>query len=311
MKEGQRGLCYIRGNQDGAVVLHSYGRSSGVAVDPIEKKPLFHFYPGSSVLSFGTVGCNLSCRFCQNWDISKAKIMERLGESLAPEELVALAKKSGAKSIAYTYNDPVIFWEYARDVALLAKRENIKSVAVTAGYISSSAHEDFFSVMDAANIDLKSFDDNFYRRLTGGRLAPVLETLEYVAKQSDTWLEVTTLLIPGENDSPGELEALTSWVVEHLGPHVPLHFSAFHPDWKMEQHQATSLEILLKARAIGLAAGLQHIYLGNVDHPKTAATFCHHCQEILIERNWHQVTNYNLGTAGACPHCHHSVVGIF
>jgi pyruvate formate lyase activating enzyme len=311
MGEGQRGTCYIRGCQDGQVVLHSYGVSSGIAVDPIEKKPLYHFLPGSSVLSFGTVGCNLSCRFCQNWDISKAKITERLSEEASPEMLVGIARRSGAKSIAYTYNDPVIFWEYARDVAQLAQEQQIKSVAVTAGYISDQARCEFFSVMDAANVDLKSFNDKFYRRLTGGQLAPVLDTLNYLANESETWLEITTLLIPGENDSEKELEALTSWVVENLGAHVPLHFSAFHPAWKMNDHQRTELETMLKAYKIAVDAGLHHIYLGNVVNPDTAMTRCHNCKELLIERDWHQVSSCSLESDGKCPKCSELLAGVF
>ncbi|MBT7024760.1 MAG: AmmeMemoRadiSam system radical SAM enzyme, partial [Gammaproteobacteria bacterium] len=240
LRDGQRGLCFVRMAEEGAVVLTSYGRSSGFVIDPIEKKPLNHFLPGSSTLSFGTAGCNLTCKFCQNWDISKAREMDRMQELATPEMIARAADELGCRSVAYTYNDPVIFLEYALDVARACRQRGVRSVAVTAGYIQGQAREEFFAEMDAANIDLKGFSEDFYHQLCGGHLQPVLDTLLYLKQQTSVWFELTTLLIPGKNDSDAELDAMTRWIVDQLGPEVPLHFSAFHPSYKMNDLPSTS-----------------------------------------------------------------------
>src|SRR5712691_7573561 len=233
LRDGQRGLCFVRGTEAGRIKLFSYGRSSGFCVEPIEKKPLNHFLPGTSVLSFETAGCNLACKFCQNWDMSKSREMDTLADSANPEDLAHAAERLGCASIAFTYNDPVVFMEYAIDAADACRARGIKSVAVTAGYICAEPRVELYRHMDAANVDLKAFTERFYYKICGGALAPVLETLEYLKAESRVWFEITTLLIPDENDSDGELDQMTLCIVESLGPDVPLHFTAFHPDWKM------------------------------------------------------------------------------
>ena len=240
---GQRGLCFVRANHGNEIVLTSYGRSSGFCVDPIEKKPLNHFLPGTPVLSFGTAGCNLACKFCQNWDISKSRETDTLADAASPEKIARVAEQLGCRSVAYTYNDPVIFMEYAIDVAKACRERGIKSVAVTAGYITDEPRREFFQYMDAANVDLKAFTERFYWKITGGHLQPVLDTLVYLKRETDVWFELTTLLIPGENDSDAELDAMTRWVVENLGPDVPMHFTAFHPDWKMLDTPGHGIEL--------------------------------------------------------------------
>lgn len=294
MRDGQRGMCFVRANVDDQVVLATYGRSSGFAIDPIEKKPLNHFYPGSSVLSFGTAGCNLACKFCQNWDISRSKQMDALMHFASPESIANKAKLSGCKSVAYTYNDPVIFHEYAIDTAVACAEQGIKSVAVTAGYVCSEPRIEFFNYMDAVNIDLKAFSENFYWKLTGAHLQPVLETLEYVARETSVWLEITTLLIPGSNDDEKEIHAMSAWIVDHLGTDVPLHFSAFHPDYKLIDVSPTSLNTLQLARKIALSHGLKYVYTGNVHDQEGDTTFCHQCYEPLIVRDWYQLKQFSL-----------------
>jgi pyruvate formate lyase activating enzyme len=311
MKEGQRGLCYVRQRLDDEVKLVSYGRSSGFCVDPIEKKPLNHFYPGSSVLSFGTAGCNLACKFCQNWDMSKSREMDTLADRASPEKLAQVCEQMSCRSIAYTYNDPVIFLEYAVDVAQACREHDIKSVAVTAGYIDPEPRVEFFKLMDAANVDLKAFSERFYYKICGGQLAPVLETLEYIKHETDTWLELTTLLIPGENDSEQELQEMTAWVVEHLGPDVPMHFTAFHPDWKMTDIESTPGSTLTKARQIAIDNGVHYAYTGNVHDTGGSSTWCHHCGELLIERDWYQLGHWGLDDNGHCAQCGTAVPGHF
>jgi len=311
LKEGQRGLCYVRQRLDDEVKLVSYGRSSGFCIDPIEKKPLNHFYPGSSVLSFGTAGCNLACKFCQNWDMSKSREMDTLADRASPEKLAQVCEEMSCRSIAYTYNDPVIFLEYAVDVAQACRERNIKSVAVTAGYIDPGPRVEFFKLMDAANVDLKAFSDRFYHKICGGHLAPVLETLEYIKHETDTWLELTTLLIPGENDSEQELQEMTAWVVEHLGPDVPMHFTAFHPDWKMLDIKSTPTATLTKARKIALDNGVHYAYTGNVHDAGGSSTWCHNCGELLIERDWYQLGRWGLDKNGNCANCGTTVPGHF
>jgi pyruvate formate lyase activating enzyme len=303
LKEGQQGLCFVRACEDDQILLTSYGRSSGFCVDPIEKKPLNHFLPGTSVLSFGTAGCNLACKFCQNWDMSKSREMDTLAASASPEAIARKARELGCRSVAYTYNDPVIFLEYARDTALACRERGIKSVAVTAGYINPGAREDFFSVMDAANVDLKAFTEDFYHRLCGGHLAPVLETLEYLVHETRVWIELTTLLIPGHNDSDEEIERMCTWVVEHLGPDVPMHFTAFHPDWKMRNVPPTPPVTLTRAREIARRQGVRYAYTGNVHDATGGSTWCHNCGALLIERDWYQLGTWGLTAEGRCAAC--------
>ena len=311
LREGQRGLCYVRQRLEDEVRLVSYGRSSGFCVDPIEKKPLNHFLPGSAVLSFGTAGCNLACKFCQNWDVTRSRKMDTLADSAGPEGLAAIAVETGCRSVAFTYNDPVIFMEYAVDVAQACRERGLHTIAVTAGYIDPTPREDFFAVMDAANIDLKAFTENFYYKTCGAHLAPVLETLEYVTSETDTWLELTNLIIPGFNDSDAELDAMTHWVVSHLGPDVPMHFTAFHPDWKMTNVPATLPTVLSRARSIALGNGVRYAYTGNVFDPQGASTWCHHCGAHLIERAGYRMRVRNIDERGCCRACGQPVPGRF
>jgi pyruvate formate lyase activating enzyme len=311
LREGQRGLCFVRGNVNDAIVLLSYGRSSGFCIDPIEKKPLSHFLPGTPVLSFGTAGCNLACKFCQNWDISKSREMDSLMDQASPEMIALAARQLNCRSVAYTYNDPVIFHEYAIDVAQACRESGIKSVAVSAGYMCAEPRAEFYRYMDAANIDLKAFTEAFYHKITGGHLQPVLETLQYIKHATNVWLEITTLLIPGENDSEQELEALTQWVVEHLGPDVPLHFTAFHPDWKMMDRPHTPPETLRRARTIAVKNGIRYAYTGNVHDKAGSSTYCHQCGQLLIGRDWHQLSEWNLTAQGACSACGAPCAGVF
>lgn len=311
LREGKRGACFVRMHRQGEIVLTSYGRSSGFCIDPIEKKPLNHFYPGSSVLSFGTAGCNLSCQFCQNWDISKSRELDTLCDTAMPKELAQTALKYGCKSLAFTYNDPVVFMEYAIDVAIAARAIGLKSVAVSAGYICEEPREEFYRHMDAANIDLKGFSERFYHKICHGHLQPVLDTLLYLKNETNIWFELTTLLIPDENDSDEELNAMCQWIVENLGPDVPLHFSAFHPDFKMLDKGRTPLSTLLRARSIALAHGLNFVYCGNVHNPDSDATYCPSCGKQVIERDWYQLGNYALDDTGHCAYCHYQLPGCF
>ena len=311
LHDGQRGACFVRQNMGGRMVLTTYGRSSGFCIDPIEKKPLNHFFPGSSILSFGTAGCNLACKFCQNWDISKSKDMDRLLDAASPEGIAAAAVAYGAQSVAFTYNDPVIFAEYAIDTAVACRARDIRTVAVTAGYIHRQAAREFYAVMDAANVDLKSFSDDFYFKLCGGHLQPVLDILAYIHHETNCWLEITTLLIPGRNDSATEIKALADWVADELGADVPLHFTAFHPDWKMQDLPPTPPSTLTQARHIALDAGLHYVYTGNVHDSEGGTTFCPGCQAALIERDWYAIRHYDLPSNGCCPHCGTTIAGHF
>ena len=311
LKEGQRGLCFVRGRLDDAVVLTTYGRSSGFCVDPIEKKPLNHFLPGTAVLSFGTAGCNLACSFCQNWDISKSRETDTLADRAAPETVARAARELGCRSVAFTYNDPVIFMEYAIDIAAACRALGIATVAVTAGYISPEPRAEFFRHMDAANVDLKAFSEDFYWRLTKGRLQPVLETLRYLRRETGVWLEITNLMIPGENDSGAEIEAMTRWIVEHLGPDVPLHFTAFHADYKMTDKPPTPHSTLVRAREIARRNGINHVYLGNVADAERASTFCHGCGALAIGRRGYAISDWQLNDDGACNECGAPLAGVF
>ncbi|NOT99143.1 MAG: AmmeMemoRadiSam system radical SAM enzyme [Sideroxydans sp.] len=311
LHEGQRGACFVRGRVGEAMVLTTYGRSSGFCVDPIEKKPLNHFYPGSSVFSFGTAGCNLACKFCQNWDISKSRDMDRLMDSATPEAIAQAAKKYGCKSVAFTYNDPVIFAEYAMDVADACHEVGVKTVAVTAGYMQDAPRREFYAKMDAANVDLKAFTDEFYVKQTGAHLQPVLDTLKYLKHETDVWFEITTLLIPGLNDSADEISKMSDWLVRELGVDVPLHFSAFHPDYKMINIPATPPETLKQAWSIAKAAGLQYVYTGNVHNIAGDTTHCPSCGTALIVRDWYEIEQYRLTADGHCPDCLATVAGRF
>jgi pyruvate formate lyase activating enzyme len=311
LRDGQRGFCYVRERRGDEMVLTSYGRASGFCVDPIEKKPLNHFHPGSSVLSFGTAGCNLGCRFCQNWDISKAKADDRLTDRAAPSGIAEAAVRAGCKSVAFTYNDPVIFAEYAVDTAIACHERGVKTVAVTAGYITAQARPDFFRHIDAANVDLKAFTDRFYHKLCFAALAPVLETLEWIVHESDVWLEVTTLLIPGENDSEDEIDRLCAWFVEHLGPEVPLHLTAFHPDFKLTEHAHTPEATLQRARTQAKKHGLVHVYTGNIHDGDGQSTYCHGCGARVIERDWYRLGAWNLDAHGRCGSCGTVMAGRF
>jgi pyruvate formate lyase activating enzyme len=310
LRDGQRGLCFVRGCEGGEIVLMTYGRSSGFCVDPIEKKPLNHFLPGTSVLSFGTEGCNLSCTFCQNWDISKSREVATLADEASPELIARAAQELGCRSVAFTYNDPTIFLEYASDVADACREKGIRAVAVTAGYICPEPRADFYRHVDAANVDLKAFTEKFYHEVTASHLQPVLDTLVYLHKETKVWLEITNLVIPGLNDSEAEIDAMTRWVVENLGPDVPMHFSAFHPDWKMRDVPATPPGTLARARRIAMANGVRYAYTGNVDDLEGGATLCHGCGETVIARDGYDVTAWNLAR-GRCGRCGKPCAGVF
>ncbi|TAL12476.1 MAG: AmmeMemoRadiSam system radical SAM enzyme [Nitrospirae bacterium] len=311
LQEGQRGLCFVRACEHGQVVLTTYGRSSGFCVDPIEKKPLNHFLPGTPILSFGTAGCNLSCKFCQNWDISKSREIDTLADEALPEVIAKAAKQLGCRSVAFTYNDPVIFHEYAIDVAQACHEVGVKAVAVTAGYQCEAPRAEFYRYMDAANVDLKAFTERFYKQTTASQLQPVLDTLVYLKRETHVWFEITTLLIPGENDSEKELEELTQWVMEHLGPDVPLHFSAFHPDYKMLEKPPTPPSTLTMARRIAVKNGIRYAYTGNVHDEQGGSTYCHQCGRTLIGRDWYVMTEWHLTPDGLCLYCGAPCAGVF
>ena len=310
LSEGQRGMCFVRQRVGDRMVLTTYGRSSGFCVDPIEKKPLAHFLPGSSVLSFGTAGCNLSCKFCQNWDISKSHEMDSLADAAGPEDIARAAKEAGCASVAFTYNDPVIFLEYAMDVADACRAAGVRSVAVTAGYMREAARRAFYEKIDAANVDLKAFTEDFYRKITASQLEPVKETLRYLVRETHVWTEITTLLIPGLNDGDVEIGALAEFVARELGAEV-LHFSAFHPDYKMRDIPRTPPETLRRARAIGKSVGLKHVYTGNVHDTEGDTTLCASCGHAVIERDWYELRAYRLGPGGRCKRCGTKLAGRF
>lgn len=311
LKEGVRGLCFVRARQDDAIVLTTYGRSSGFCVDSVEKKPLNHFLPGTPILSMGTAGCNLACNFCQNHDISKSREMDQMQAEAAPETIARAAAKLGCGSVAFTYNDPVIFHEYADDIAQACHEVGVKTVAVSAGYVTDRARADFFRHIDAANIDLKAFTEDFYWRVTKGHIQPVLDTLVYLKHETDVWFEITNLIIPGENDSEAEIEEMTQWVVEHLGPDVPMHFSAFHPDYRMLDKDRTPFDTLARARRIALKNGVRHAYCGNVHDLGRQSSYCHTCGVRTIGRDWFELSNWNLTDTGACTNCGTQMPGVF
>jgi pyruvate formate lyase activating enzyme len=311
LRDGQRGLCFVRAREGDAIVLTTYGRSSGFCVDPIEKKPLNHFLPGTSVLSFGTAGCNLCCRFCQNWDISKSREIDTLADAATPEAIAQAAQRLGCSSVAFTYNDPAIFMEYAIDVADACHACGIKAVAVTAGYMCPEPRAEFYAHMDAANVDLKGFTERFYAQTCSGHLQPVLDTLVYIRHQTDVWLEITNLLIPGLNDSDEELDGMTRWVVRELGGDVPMHFTAFHPDYKMLDRPPTPKQTLARARSIARGNGVRHAYTGNVHDRDGGSTYCPECGELVIERDWYSLGRYGLTDDGRCQGCDARLPGVF
>ncbi|HEV7226327.1 MAG TPA: AmmeMemoRadiSam system radical SAM enzyme, partial [Pirellulales bacterium] len=310
LRPGDRGFCFVRENREGEVVLSTYGRSTGFCIDPIEKKPLNHFYPGTSVLSFGTAGCNLGCKFCQNWSISKSREIERLSEAATPDAIAEAARRLGSKSVAFTYNDPVVWAEYAIDTVRACRAAGVKTVAVTAGYISPAARGPFFEFMDAANVDLKGFTEDFYRHVTLSHLEPVLDTLSWLKRETDVWFEITNLVIPQANDSLDEIREMCHWILDRLGPDVPLHFTAFHPDFRMTDRGRTPAETLLAAREIARSLGLNYVYVGNVHAPREQSTFCPQCQALLIERNGYELGTYGLA-GDRCQRCQTPIPGRF
>jgi AmmeMemoRadiSam system radical SAM enzyme len=310
MKEGDRGFCFVRQNVDGAMVLTTYGRSTGFCIDPIEKKPLNHFLPGTSVLSFGTAGCNLGCRFCQNWEISKSREIELLSEEALPEQIADAALSSGCRSVAFTYNDPVIWAEYAIDTAKACRERGLKAVAVTAGYIMPEARKEFYSVIDAANVDLKAFTELFYTRVTLSQLQPVLDTLRWLKHETDVWFEITNLIIPTQNDAPEEIERMCDWILNNLGDDVPLHFTAFHPDFRMQDIPRTPEQTLIRARQQARSAGLKYVYTGNLFDKTSQSTYCPNCQACLIERDWYTLGAYKIRD-GNCSSCGTKIPGVF
>ncbi len=307
---GKRGFCFVRENVDGRLVSATYGRSMGFCIDPIEKKPLSHFFPGTAVLSFGTAGCNLGCKFCQNWTSSRSRRVDAGCETAQPEAIAEAARQHGCRSVAFTYNDPIVFAEYAIDTARACHARGVKTVAVTNGYVSASARGPFFEEIDAANVDLKAFREDFYHRLTGGHLQPVLETLEWLVRESEVWLEITNLVVPGENDSPDELRELCDWIAERLGADVPVHFSAFHPDFEMTDRPRTPASTLAAAYDAARQAGLHYAYTGNVSDRRRQSTYCPSCGALLIERDGYQLGRYALVHA-KCADCGTAIAGRF
>jgi pyruvate formate lyase activating enzyme len=311
LKEGQPGVCFVRQRQHDQIVLITYGRSSGFCVDPIEKKPLNHFLPGTPILSFGTAGCNLTCKFCQNWHISRSREMATLADEASPETLARAAVALKCASVAYTYNDPIVFHEYAIDVAQACRAVGIKSVAVTSGYVNAEPRAEFYRWMDAANVDLKGFTERFYAQLCGGHLQPVLDTLVYLVKETEVWVEITTLLIPGENDSEKELEEMTQWIAANLGPSVPLHFTAFHPDGDLLDRPPTPYATLALARTIARKNGLRYVFTGNVSDREGGSTYCHQCGKLVIGRNAWVISEWHLKPDATCTFCGAPCAGVF
>lgn len=311
LHDGQRGLCFVRARDGDAIVSTTYGRSSGYCIDPVEKKPLHHFLPGSPVLSFGTAGCNLTCRYCQNWDISKSRDTDTPADAALPMDIAAAARELGCRAVAFTYNDPVVFLEYAADTARACRAAGVATVAVTAGSIEPGPREELFAQVDAANVDLKGFSEDFYHRVCGASLAPVLGTLRWLVHTSDVWVELTTLVVPGRNDSDAELEAMTRWVVDELGPDVPMHFSAFHPDFKMLDVPRTPARTLARAREIALGNGVRYAYTGNVVDVEGGTTICPGCRRDVVVRDWYRLLAYELSDDGRCRYCGTAIAGRF
>jgi pyruvate formate lyase activating enzyme len=318
LRPGERGFCFVRENRDGQIVSTAYGRSTGFCVDPIEKKPLNQFYPGTAVLSFGTAGCNLGCTFCQNWTMSRSRDVEAACETASPDTIAAAAVKLACRSVAFTYNDPIIWAEYAIDTAKACHGAGIKNVAVTSGYITDTARPEFYKHVDAANVDLKGFTDDFYRQYCAGRLQSVLDTLRYLARETNVWLEITNLIIPQANDAPDDIKRMCEWIVKELGPDVPLHFSAFHPDFKMTDRGPTPVSTLLSAYDIARSAGIRYIYTGNVIDHQRQHTYCPECGKAVIQRNGYDLLSYSIIPVGrisnpsyGCAFCQKPIAGRF
>ncbi len=311
LAEGQRGFCFVRKNVNNDIKLTTYGHNTGIAIDPVEKKPLYHFYPGTKVLSFGTTGCNLSCAFCQNWQSSRSKMDPELLNKTSPKEIAALAVEHGCKSVAFTYNEPIIFFEYAIDTAIECRKRGINTIAVTAGYINPEPRKEFFKYMDAANIDLKSFNPSFYKKYCQVELEPILDTIKYVKNHTGCWLELTTLIIEGENDEAEEIQKECDWIKENVGVDTPIHFSAFHPSYKFMDKRATSFPTLQKTYEIATKTGLRYVYSGNIIETTTSATYCHNCKRDIIKRGGYCITEYNLDDCGNCIFCGTACSGVF
>ena len=307
---GQPGFCYIRQNINGKLYSLGYGKPTGFGIDPIEKKPLNHFLPGTKILSFGTAGCNLGCKFCQNWSISKAKLDDVNSLTASPEDVVSLAKQYLTPSIAFTYNDPTIFGEYVIDISKIAREEKIKSVMVTAGYIDKEARKDVYKYIDGVNVDLKGFTERFYYKNTFSHLNDVLDTLIWLKNETGVWIELTTLIIPDENDSVEEIKNECDWITNNLGDEVPLHFTAFHPDFKMRDKNATPHSSLIQAKKIAEQSGIKYCYIGNVHDTKNQSTYCPNCKNLLIERDWYQIKLHNIKN-GFCTKCGNKLAGTF
>jgi len=310
LRDGQAGACGARVRQGDRIVLPDWGRTSGLCVDPIEKKPLYHFLPGSRTLSFGTRGCTLACRFCQNWHMSRPQAPVALRDA-GPEEIADAALRAGCASVAFTYNEPVAFAEFAIDVAEACRARGLRTVAVTNGWVEGAARRAFFEAVDAANVDLKALDDGFYRRMCSGSLQPVLDTLRYLRRETGVWLEVTNLLIPGENDGADAAARLAGWVACELGADVPVHFTAFHPDYRLTDRPPTSVATLVHARDRAIREGLRYVYTGNVVHPEGSTTRCHACGEPLLTRAGFVVTHRSVGIGGKCPRCGAPCAGVW
>ena len=310
LREGQHGFCFSRQNHQGSMVLSTYGKPCGMGIDPVEKKPLNHFYPGSSVLSFGTIGCNMDCSFCQNSSLSRGENIDLYQEEISPEIIAYTASRSKCTSVAFTYNEPIVFAEYAIETAKAEHALGLKTVAVTNGYIESISRKEFFEDIDAANVDLKAFSNTFYKELTFSSLKPVLETLLYLKKETNVWLEITNLLIPGKNDDVEELKKMCNWIVSHLDSNVPLHFSAFHPSFRMMDTPSTSLDIIQRAYEIALSEGVNYVYTGNIYYQKGEITFCPECKSELIVRNGYEIERINL-KENCCFKCGHVIAGCF
>ena len=302
LSDGQEGFCHVRKNINQNIELLTYGYNTGLAIDPVEKKPLYHFYPSSPILSFGTLGCNMGCLFCQNWDISKSKANPQNLNKTPPQEVVDIAKKYKCKSVAFTYNDPIIFFEYAIDTAKLCRENNIKTVVVTSGFINEEPAKEFFEYMDGANIDLKGFSQRFYGKNCLAKLQPVLDTIKYAVNETNCHIELTTMLIEGENDSSEEIQAECEWILENLGDNVPIHFSAFFPHFKFEDRKATSFEALIKAYNIAKTVGLKYVYTGNLSNIETSTTYRKNCGEPIIIRSGYQILEYHLENS-ECEYC--------
>lgn len=306
--DGQPGFCFVRKNEGGILYQMAYNQPYAINIDPIEKKPLFHFHPGTAILSLGTAGCNIGCKFCQNWDISKARHDHNRAFDLTPQKAVKAARDNYCDSMAYTYNEPTIWAEYVEDLSSEARADGLFNVMVTNGYITPEVIDEVYTNIDAANVDLKSFSEDFYSKVTLSHLEPVLEALK-ILKQKGVWMELTTLIIPSLNDDPGEIRSMCEWVLDNLGPEVPMHFTAFHPDYKLRNLPATSGRTLENARELALETGIQYVYVGNV-YSNSANTYCPKCGELLIRRSWHSVEANHLND-GCCPNCGQHIPGVF